>query len=830
MAFYINSLWAKNRTYQPDSQMRFPMPSTTTSGNHFRDVVRGLLEAAGFINITVEKPLPGKNVDIYAERRGLVPEKYAFETKAYEATLSNSIANEFISHYGALLVTQQIHKAVLVSKGAISPSAYSALRSHQTSGMTFDEFQRHMFGAPEYLSDLEQIYEADDARSLYIPARVEGELLEDAVNAWLHESHNRPLVVLGGYGSGKTTFASHLTGVMAKAAISNPHVRIPVRIRLGDLTEQNNLEGLFGAHFTAAHTIHGYSWPLFRKLNSLGRFLIIFDGFDEMKHGMTIGMFQKQFDRLLQLAEGKAKVLVLGRDTAFLDEAEFKSVVKGRSFTANGTEVLSLSRPECDHVKLLPFTKQEAHKFIAGYFRHLLMKDGKDFDGWAEVRLGQLLSPRFDLLIQKPVHSQMLCRIATRPNWDIAGLDHFSLYDLFVEYLLMREVDKEGRFAGFGVPVRRTANSSLSWWLFSQDAASTMSLASAPVGLFKKAVSAVPHDFDDEALVRELAQGCLVEKGADVVYFGHRSIQEFLAAEHLYQARLTPHQDHGSSVQNVCKWATEQVCGFLEEFFTKRPDARDVADAALETFFGYVGPVDLDRLTPFEIALRHSSMAKSHLAGASGVWLGWLSQGKLSDAFLSEERSSSLLKRIYHSSGNDEYAAGLHLLYCAVLAGGPMQTGSAVAPLIASLINVQELSGLVRGSRGKRNLTISSSEHLKSFALARATSLHKHKVSGELMVELDIDAANQVARKVLGYLPIRSSALESLTFGTPLLSAPVQTVMRSLRDQRGENSLGGGKDELVRQFFSEEVREKVSAVEVAKSSRAVQVPRRQRGS
>src|SRR5688500_7151044 len=101
--------------------------STTRSGNNFRDVVRALLEAAGYINIAVEKPLPGKNVDIYAERRGLVPEKYAFETKAYEGTLSNSVANEFISDYGSLLINRQVNKAVLVSKGAISPSAYSAL-------------------------------------------------------------------------------------------------------------------------------------------------------------------------------------------------------------------------------------------------------------------------------------------------------------------------------------------------------------------------------------------------------------------------------------------------------------------------------------------------------------------------------------------------------------------------------------------------------------------------------------------------------------------------------------------------------------------------------
>jgi energy-coupling factor transporter ATP-binding protein EcfA2 len=800
------------------------MPSTTHSGNSFRDAVRILLEAAGYINIQVEKPLPGKNVDIYAERRGLIQERVAFETKAYQGTLSNGVANEFSSDYGALLLKKHIHKAFLVSKGPISPSAYASLETHQTSGMTYDEFQRHIFGAPEYLSDLEQQYDRDEAPTFYVPSRVESGPLEDAVHKWLSDKHTRPLVVLGGYGSGKTTFASHLTGVMTKAATRDPHARIPVRIKLGDLTEQNNLEGLFGAHFTATHRVSGYNWPLFRRLNGLGRFLIIFDGFDEMKHGMTISTFQKQFDLLLQLAEQDAKVLILGRDTAFLDEAEFRAVIKGRRITPNGNEVLNYARPECDHVKLVPFSKHEARMFVERYFRHLVLKDGKKLDGWAEGRLAELCSSRFDHLVKKPVHAQMLCRIATQPQWSLDHVDQFSLYDMFVEYLLMREVDKQGRFASFGVPVRRTANSSLSWWLFSQEAASTVSLTNAPVGLFKKAVHEVSHDFDDEGLVRELAQGCLIEKGADVVYFGHRSIQEFLAAEHLFDVGLEPDQDPASSISSVCRWATEQVCDFLAEFLSRRSNGRDVATAAIDMFQGYVGPLDLDRLAPFEVALKHSSYDLTNLTGASGVWLRWLSQWKISEAFQRDESSAALLERIYRANRNDEYAAAVHLLFCAVMAGGPIQTGNAVAPLIASLIDVPELLGLMANHGGKRVIAVKSDEHPRSFVLGKSTSLHTHKVNGELMVELDMDAANQIARKTLGYLPTRSTTEGALSAGTPLLSAPVQAVMRSLREQRG-GELNSGKEELLRQFFTTQIRQKLSVVEVARSTRVAPNPR-----
>jgi energy-coupling factor transporter ATP-binding protein EcfA2 len=648
---------------------------------------------------------------------------------------------------------------------------------------------------------------------------------------WLDEPHERPLVVLGGYGSGKTTFASHLTGLLATRAMSDPTQRIPVRIRLGDLTEQNNLEGLFGAHFTAAHNARGYSWQLFQELNRLGRFLIVFDGFDEMKHGMTLPVFQRQFNLLLSLAVGDAKVLILGRDTAFKDDTEFKAVIKGKRRTVNGNEVSYASRPECDHVKLEPFTIEEAHRFIRGYFSLLARTEVADAQPeWVEGRLLELLSPHFAELVVRPVHSQMLCRIATKPNWGLSEVDLFSLYDRFIEYLLMREVDKPGRFAGFDVGVRRAANASLSWWLFSEEGASTTSVSAAPLSLFKAAVGNVDHEFDNEALVRELAQGCLVEKGSDIVYFGHRSIQEFLASEHLYQSCLSPDGEKSGAVASVCRWATDQVCEFLDEFFVRREDGKATATFGVDQFLNYPGSLDLDRLTPYAIALRHSDYPSDDLPGPNGVWLSWLSRHKIDGAFYEAGAFDGLISIVRTAQAPMEYLAALHLLMSVFIANYRETTPVHRAEMVAAMVNPKELSEVVGNALSRRTFSVHSSRDLRSYILTKATSLSKSPVSGNLQVELDVAEVNDVTKKLLGFLPTRSSTVDVLSAGTPILTAEVQEIMRRLRSfPGGETALGQGRGDNVRQFFDANVRARIGAVEIATASRhAGAAPRRPR--
>ncbi|MEL4486227.1 hypothetical protein AAEH76_22040, partial [Shewanella algae] len=83
-----------------------------------------------------------------------------------------------------------------------------------------------------------------------------------------------------------------------------------------------------------------------------------------------------------------------------------------------------------------------------------------------EQRVAELVSGRFDQLLERPVHAQMLCEIAAHPDQLRTDMSVYELFDSFVHYLLLRELEKRGRDKDFPIKVRRRFNASLAWWLW----------------------------------------------------------------------------------------------------------------------------------------------------------------------------------------------------------------------------------------------------------------------------------------------------------------------------------------------------------------------------
>ena len=257
-----------------------------------------------------------------------------------------------------------------------------------------------------------------------------------------------------------------------------------------------------------------------------------------MKHGMTFARFEANVEELMRLDRGAGKLIVLGRDTAFHDDVEFKSIILGRQVTAGGNEVRTRGRRAFQELRVRDFGLDEARRYVERYFPIAAQEAnrGSEFEhdtSWVGHRQQELLSGNFDTLLVRPVHAQMLCQIATDPSITLAMLSKYGLFDRFVHFLLDREVKKRGRDPRFSIDVRRQFNAALALWLWQQGSASTVTLSFVPATLCHRAAAHVSHDYDDVALRRELIAGCLIEKGAGTVFFGHRSLQEFLVADAL---------------------------------------------------------------------------------------------------------------------------------------------------------------------------------------------------------------------------------------------------------------------------------------------------------
>lgn len=497
-----------------------------------------------------------KKVDIICEWEDPLEgaKRILIEAKAYKKTLRMADIQSFITDYSALVAKTSATGAWLVSKGEISPDARKHLET--IDGLrcfTYEELQRRLINLNRYMRDQIAFFESSGIGRYFHPTiSEEGERLETVIRRWLMSDDHASLAILSDYGTGKTTFARYLTATLAAEALEDLSQRVPIYIPLGEINDDQSLDGLLGKIFTSRNKPSGYHFQLFEELNALGRFVLILDGFDEMKHGMTFSRFSKNINELLRMEKGRAKILFLGRPTVFHSQDEFLNIVHGERLNSAGLTLGQLHRKPMQVATIQELDVEHARLTAEKFFRfrcsQIRSTDAKRGRSWQDRRLRELQSRSLNHLIVRPVHLQMLCEVALIPDLDLRNMSKHRLFESFLYHLLDREVRKDGRFPAFGVAVRRSFNCELASWLWQRSGAPNISLKDIPDQICQRAAQHIGHEFDQEGLRRELVAGCFADYGGEVVYFRHRSLQEFLVAEYIIDG--TP-DDHDKSLGNL---------------------------------------------------------------------------------------------------------------------------------------------------------------------------------------------------------------------------------------------------------------------------------------
>ncbi|TAF28468.1 MAG: hypothetical protein EAZ69_26645 [Oscillatoriales cyanobacterium] len=111
--------------------------------------------------------------------------------------------------------------------------------------------------------------------------------IEGYIDLWLDDPVKEHISVLGEFGTGKTWFAMHYAWMALqrykkaqKSGLERP--RLPLVIPLRDYAKAVSVESLFSEFFFRKHEIPLAGYSAFEQLNRMGKFLLIFDGFDEM--------------------------------------------------------------------------------------------------------------------------------------------------------------------------------------------------------------------------------------------------------------------------------------------------------------------------------------------------------------------------------------------------------------------------------------------------------------------------------------------------------------------------------------------------------------------
>ena len=272
-------------------------------------------------------------------------------------------------------------------------------------------------------------------------------------------------------------------------------------------------------------------------LNQRGKFVFIFDGFDEMKHALTWDLFKYNFSQINRAVQGNSRVIIAGRPNAFLSDAEHSWALRGTRI-AGDQKIKLPDWPEYHELMIQPFSKPEAQTFLRQYLTQHLKSRGDLLDtankDWIETRVDEFDGLAHQEDFSRPVHLKIFADIATNRAIKLKEFSVYELYDLATQETIGREMEKLERLPISGEK-RGKFLEDVAWWLWEKDSGRTLNFNphEVPTGIVRQVLSA-EQEFTDEGLLRELFSGAFIErKFGDNFYFAHRSFLEFFVAKKL---------------------------------------------------------------------------------------------------------------------------------------------------------------------------------------------------------------------------------------------------------------------------------------------------------
>lgn len=370
--------------------------------------------------------------------------------------------------------------------------------------------------------------EEDERR--FVPARAEvgGETLavEEAIQRALTRA--RCALVLGNYGSGKSTHLRRLAWRMARAHLQDPTSRpAPLHLRLSG--RRPDLEAIIAAE------VPGISAEAVRQAISLGRVVPLLDGLDELKMGPhEVG---SAIALLTGFPEGsRARMVLSGRDTLFATEQAQEAIDRPESIA---------------RVRLLGFDKVE----IATFVRRHTANDAAARDTLA--RIGEV----HDLqnLAERPGLLELV--VASRER--LRGAERVTATSL---YALVEEAWLESRAQEEEVVPRAQRRA------FARSLARALFLKNESAATYKEVLRHVVEILDDQQAWRfpqalhEVQKAAFLEplegQGEEEAAFRfvHRSFAEYFLAMDIAQ-RLDADDREALALPML----SQEIVGFLSE-------------------------------------------------------------------------------------------------------------------------------------------------------------------------------------------------------------------------------------------------------------------------
>ena len=213
-----------------------------TDGKSFEKTVASIYRNLGYI-VTEDVTSPGgKQTDLVAKRTvpGAPPVCIYIECKDHGKRLGAVEVRSFLNDY-ITSNRQQVYSAgVLVSRTGFTRNAKDVVQDDRCKLLSINELADEVLNVDNAMRSFVSTYEASDMFDTYLPLRYESQSdrklavgkrgsLEAGFKKW-HSSPSPVLVMLGDFGTGKTTFFNQTKYQLAKKYLSGKQQNYPTHI------------------------------------------------------------------------------------------------------------------------------------------------------------------------------------------------------------------------------------------------------------------------------------------------------------------------------------------------------------------------------------------------------------------------------------------------------------------------------------------------------------------------------------------------------------------------------------------------------------------------
>jgi hypothetical protein len=315
--------------------------------------------------------------------------------RGYERILVRGIEGEAeISDIHQLRSSVDTHKADegwLVAVKRISQAAANEIEKPENSSLfcyTFDELIDENADFNRYIEWLESEVKRLGIDKMYIPLSCIKEefdpkdnkklgvsiydknngWIDGYIDRWLDDPSKEHISILGEFGTGKTWFVLHYAWSALqryldakKRGVERP--RLPLVVPLRDYAKAVSVESLFSEFFFRKHEIPLPGYSAFEKLNRMGKFLLIFDGFDEMAAKIDRQKMVNNFWELARVVVPGAKAVLTCRTEHFPEAIEGQALLGAelKASTAN----LSGEPPQFEVLELQKFSDEQVYQLLS---------------------------------------------------------------------------------------------------------------------------------------------------------------------------------------------------------------------------------------------------------------------------------------------------------------------------------------------------------------------------------------------------------------------------------------------------------------------------------